>query len=172
MTSRFLNLPAELLLFIFSSLTPRELLACRNSCRRLRDIIRGDGLLQWRLQSLEHCMKDFLPLSSLTLDFLENLEEIGMASSTFSTGEEVSMHTEFERFRIFHNSRFSAIQRPIFFYDLDISYRCAKGRTRAGPIWISRPRMTSKDTCQILSGKASILRAMGQGVGRWMLIRI
>lgn len=106
MASRFLNFPVEVLLFIFSSLTPRELLACRNSCRRLRDIIRGDGLLQWRLQSLEYCMDDFLPLGSLTSDFLKNLEEIGMASSTLCAGEEVSKHSEFERFRGFHEFAF------------------------------------------------------------------
>ena len=106
MTSHILDLPNELLLCIFSSLSPPELFACRNSCRRLRNIILGDRLLQQRIQSLEHCMKDFSPPSRSTSDFLENLEEMGMTSSIFRPREEVRMGIKSELFQSFHKFAF------------------------------------------------------------------
>ena len=114
MTSQFLDLPVELLLLIFSSLPPRNLFVFRNSCRRLRDIILGDRLLQQRIQSLEHCTKDFSPPSSSISDFLKNLEEMGMTSSTFKPREEVSVPTKFGLFQSFHKFEFFGDANTVF----------------------------------------------------------
>ena len=106
MTSQFVDLPVEVLLLILSSLALRELVACRNSCRGLRDIILGDRLLQQVVQSSEHCIKDFSPPSSSTSNFLRILEKMGRTSSTVSPGEEVSILTEFEPSQSFHKFAF------------------------------------------------------------------
>lgn len=106
MTLQFINLRVDVLLCIFSFLPLSELIACRYSCRRLRDIILGDMLSQRRIQSLERCTKDFSPPSRSTSDFLKNLEEMGMTSSTFRPREEVSTHTKFEQLQSFHKFTF------------------------------------------------------------------
>jgi hypothetical protein len=51
-------------------------------------------------------MKDYSPSSTSTSDFLKNLEEMEMASSTFGPREDVSMRTKLEPFQSFHKFGF------------------------------------------------------------------
>jgi len=128
MTSQFLDLPVELILIIIWLLPPSELLACRDTCHRLRDIVRGEGQLQWRIQSLEHCIKDFSPPSSSISDFLKSLEEIGKTSSTFSSGEEVPMRTEFDPSQSFHKFIFFGDTETAFFLRSGYLIQLSKGQ--------------------------------------------
>jgi hypothetical protein len=59
-------------------------------------------------------MKDFSPPSRSTSDFLENLEETGMTSSTSRPREEVPMGTKFELFQSFHKFAFFGDTKTAF----------------------------------------------------------
>ena len=65
-TLQLLDLPNDLLIVILSSLPARSILACRASCHRLRDIIKGSQLLLWRIWCMRHGIQELSP-SGLSL---------------------------------------------------------------------------------------------------------
>jgi hypothetical protein len=112
-------------------------------------------------------MKDFSPPSSSTLDFLENLEEMGMTSSTFSPGEEVSMRTKFELFQSFH--------KFVFFGDTETAFLLRSGylvQVRKGmdPGWANMdlsPKHDLQGYTPALEWKGVHLK--GNGIMGWAL---
>ncbi|KAF8488513.1 hypothetical protein F5888DRAFT_1809666 [Russula emetica] len=167
MTSQFLDLPDELLVFILSSLPLHELLACRYSCRKLRDIILGDRLSQQRIQSLEHCMKDFSSPSLSTSDFLKSLEEMRMISSTSSPGEEVSMRTEAEPIQSFHKFTFFGGTETAFLLRSGYLIQVRKGNDPGWAYMDLSPKHDLQGYTPALEWKSVHLR--GSGIMGWAL---
>ena len=68
-TLHILDLPTELLIVILSSLPSRSILACWDSCRQLREVIKGSELLGGRIWNAKHGIQELLPLGLSLPDF-------------------------------------------------------------------------------------------------------
>lgn len=126
--------------------------------------------LQQRIQSLEQCMKDFSPRSSSTTDFLKNLEEMGMTSSTSRPREEVSIPTELELSQSFHKFTFCGDTKTSFLLRSGYLIQVRKGED---PGWAYMNLSPKHDlqgyTPASLEWKGVPLRLEGDGIMGWAL---
>ena len=89
-TLHILDLPIELLIVIFSSLPARSILACRDSCRRLRKVIENSKLLMGQIWNTEHGIQELLPLGLSPPDFRTSAEQWEINWFNLRVGDEVA----------------------------------------------------------------------------------
>ncbi|KAJ6507816.1 hypothetical protein C8R47DRAFT_58941 [Mycena vitilis] len=91
MTIHFLDLPSEILILILHSLNFRSLLRCTATNRRLRAIIEGSALLQYRLAAQVACVEDNPRNTDMTS--AQRLTALGKRQTAFGEMTPTSVHT-------------------------------------------------------------------------------
>ncbi|KAF7359154.1 hypothetical protein MSAN_01257000 [Mycena sanguinolenta] len=91
MSIHFLDLPSEILTMIFYPLDLRSLIACIATNRRVKSIIDGSALLQYRLAAQAACVDDIPGNTSLTST--DRLAALQKRQAAFAEGLPSSMHT-------------------------------------------------------------------------------
>jgi len=101
-TLQLFDLPDELLIIILSSLPTSSILACKVSCRRLRAVIEGSEVFQWRMWSTKHGIQELLPSGLSLPDFFAKAQQWENDWFRFGVGNEVA---ERSMYRPFQGSR-------------------------------------------------------------------
>jgi hypothetical protein len=112
-------------------------------------------------------MEDFSLPSSSTSDFLKNLEETGMISSTFSPGEEISMRTDSEPFQIFHKFAFFGDTETAFLLRSGYLIQVRKGKDPGWAYMDLSPKHDLQGYTPALGWKGVHLK--GNGIMGWAL---
>ncbi|KAI0265837.1 hypothetical protein BC834DRAFT_155024 [Gloeopeniophorella convolvens] len=87
MAAALLELPTELIVFIFCHLSLRDLKSCKQLCRRLRTLIEQSQLLQCHLRTMLSGVEDLFLPGVCSADFLKGLERWEAAWQRFDIGE-------------------------------------------------------------------------------------
>jgi hypothetical protein len=112
-------------------------------------------------------MRDFSPPSSPTSDFLKTLEEMWMSGSTFSPGEEVSMHADFEPFQSFHKFTFFGDAETAFLLRSEYLIQVRNGEDPGWAYMDLSPKHDLQGYTPALEWKGVHLK--GKGIMGWAL---
>lgn len=98
-TLHILDLSNELLVTILSILPARSILACVDSCHRLRAVIKGSMLLRGRIWSSKHGIQDLLPSGLSLPDFKTRAKRWENDWFYFRVGNEVAKRSMYRPFQ-------------------------------------------------------------------------